>query len=158
MYLSFQVGTGNGPEWKLPQAPLTCLAHMYQSLQPEPLSGGSHPSRVQAGRFTLLSRLISIPPTSLLPWCHAVPGFEAEGGALLPQQGRELCSQLPHLSIWGPCCAPLPWTAKSLGWGTIWKLYRSGATRITQLLSSKEDGWYPQNTRHVFGELNLEPA
>lgn len=70
-----QVGAGNGPEWRLPQAPSTCLAHMYQSLQPWPLSGGSRPSRVQAGRFTLLSRLPSTSPTPLLPQCHAVPGL-----------------------------------------------------------------------------------
>lgn len=55
--------------------PRPALAHVYPSLHPWPLSGGSHPSRVQAGRFTLLSRLISTPPTPLLPRCHAVLGL-----------------------------------------------------------------------------------
>lgn len=33
----------------------------YQSLKPCLLSGGNRPSRVQAGRFTLLSRLSPLP-------------------------------------------------------------------------------------------------
>lgn len=138
---------------KLPQAPLTCLAHMYQSLQPGPLSGGSHPSRVQVGKFTLLSRLISTPPTHCCPWpCCARQREE-------PFHSREgSCAPSGHTSASGahvvlPClgCQELR-LGNHLETGLLW-CYQDHSAALQQ------GRWLvPTEYQARLGELNLEPA
>lgn len=90
--LDMSVLTGRDWQWSGVETPTGTLnlavTHVpVQSLQPWSLSGGSHPSILQAGRFTLLSRLIPphCSPGAML--CQARPCLQRK------RQREESCFQ-----------------------------------------------------------------
>jgi hypothetical protein len=139
MYLSLQVESGSGPEWRLPQVPSTWLAHTYQSLKPCPLSGGTCPSRADWEGHTAKQTHL-YPSHSTAPW---VPGCAGPCLQHKKRQREEPYFQSRKRSR-APSChstasgahvvLPLSGTAKSRGWGAIWKPAHFGATRSAQLL------------------------